>query len=84
MTERLFGTDGIRGIASADLTSELALDLGRAFGAWLAQQTDYPEAETILLSLDMDQSARFSLKFRIPAWAQGVSATVNGEEADLG
>jgi len=49
----------------------------------LVQQTDYPEAETSLLTLAMDQSARLSLKFRVPAWAQGVSATVNGEGADL-
>ena len=32
---KLFGTDGVRGIANADLTPELALDLGRAFGASL-------------------------------------------------
>ncbi len=38
----LFGTDGIRGIANDDLTSELALDIGRAFGDWLAEQTDSP------------------------------------------
>jgi len=41
-TGSLFGTDGIRGIANADLTSELALDIGRAFGGWLAQQTGSP------------------------------------------
>ena len=32
MTERLFGTDGIRGVANQDLTPELALRLGRAAG----------------------------------------------------
>ena len=41
-TASLFGTDGVRGIANADLTSELALDIGRAFGGWLAEQTDSP------------------------------------------
>ena len=41
-TGSLFGTDGIRGIANDDLTSELALDIGRAFGGWLAEQTDSP------------------------------------------
>jgi len=41
-TNSLFGTDGVRGVANADLTSELALDIGRAFGAWLAEQTDSP------------------------------------------
>jgi len=41
-TGSLFGTDGVRGIANADLTSELALDIGRAFGGWLAEQNDSP------------------------------------------
>lgn len=34
---RLFGTDGIRGIANVDLTPKLAFDLGRATGARLLQ-----------------------------------------------
>ena len=33
MTDRLFGTDGVRGVANADLTPELALALGRAAAA---------------------------------------------------
>jgi phosphoglucosamine mutase len=33
---RLFGTDGARGIANADLTPSVALSIGRAFGSWLA------------------------------------------------
>ncbi len=41
-TGSLFGTDGVRGIANADLSPDLALDIGRAFGAWLAEQTDSP------------------------------------------
>ncbi|HET8567665.1 MAG TPA: phosphoglucosamine mutase [Candidatus Limnocylindria bacterium] len=32
MAERLFGTDGVRGVANKDLTPELALRLGRAAG----------------------------------------------------
>ncbi len=36
MTERLFGTDGVRGVANADLTPELALALGRAAAAVVA------------------------------------------------
>jgi phosphoglucosamine mutase len=32
VSERLFGTDGIRGVANLDLTPELALRLGRAAG----------------------------------------------------
>ena len=35
---RLFGTDGIRGVANADLTPELAFSVGRAGAAVLAHQ----------------------------------------------
>ena len=37
MTERLFGTDGIRGVANVGLTATLALQLGRAAGHWARQ-----------------------------------------------
>lgn len=40
---RLFGTDGVRGIANRELTAELALGLGRVFGLWLARDLDKPE-----------------------------------------
>ncbi|MGZ6371901.1 MAG: phosphoglucosamine mutase, partial [Candidatus Limnocylindria bacterium] len=35
---RLFGTDGIRGVANVDLTPTLAYDLGRAVGHLLGAQ----------------------------------------------
>jgi phosphoglucosamine mutase len=38
MTPRLFGTDGIRGIANADLRPELAFKIGRAGAAIIAQR----------------------------------------------
>ncbi|MEB3223504.1 MAG: phosphoglucosamine mutase [Candidatus Sericytochromatia bacterium] len=36
---RLFGTDGVRGLANRDLTPELAFDLGRAGAAYLRAQS---------------------------------------------
>lgn len=36
---RLFGTDGVRGVANADLTPELSFALGRAAGAVLARRS---------------------------------------------
>lgn len=45
----LFGTDGVRGIANADLTPGLTLALGRAFGTVLREQTPRPE---VLLARD--------------------------------
>jgi phosphoglucosamine mutase len=37
---RLFGTDGVRGVANADLTPELAFRIGRAGAAVLAHSSD--------------------------------------------
>jgi phosphoglucosamine mutase len=37
---RLFGTDGVRGLANKDLTPELAFDLGRAGAAYLRAQSN--------------------------------------------
>jgi len=37
---RLFGTDGVRGVANRDLTPELAFELGRAAAAVLARKID--------------------------------------------
>ena len=37
MSERLFGTDGIRGEANRGLTATLAMLLGKAAGAWILQ-----------------------------------------------
>lgn len=42
MGKRLFGTDGIRGVANDLLTPELALDLGRAAGTVLAEAGRVP------------------------------------------
>lgn len=38
MSKKLFGTDGIRGIANIKLTPELALSLGAAAGAWIVKE----------------------------------------------
>lgn len=41
MSRKHFGTDGVRGIANAKLTPELALSLGQAAGRWLVE-TGHP------------------------------------------
>ncbi|MGI6221641.1 MAG: phosphoglucosamine mutase [Coriobacteriales bacterium] len=38
MAKRLFGTDGVRGIANTDLTAKLAFDLGRAAVEFLGKE----------------------------------------------
>ena len=46
---RLFGTDGVRGVAGEDLTGQLAMDVARAAGALvrrepgLASQLDHAQ-----------------------------------------
>ncbi len=47
---RLFGTDGVRGVANSELTPELALRLGRAAGTLL------PEGATVLVGRDTRRS----------------------------
>ena len=42
MTQRLFGTDGVRGLAGTDLTEDLAYRLGRAAVLVLAREGDTP------------------------------------------
>lgn len=41
MTE-LFGTNGIRGIVNKDMTSDFALQIGKAWGTYLQRKTDNP------------------------------------------
>jgi DUF1680 family protein len=49
----------------------------------LTQQTDYPEAETTVMRLDMAQPANFTLKLRMPGWSKGVLFKVNGESVNV-
>ena len=44
---RLFGTDGVRGVANRDLTSDLVVALGRAAGQVLA-----PDGGTVVVGRD--------------------------------
>ena len=49
----------------------------------VVQETTYPETETATLRLDMKQSARFALRFRVPAWTRKASVKVNGAEVAM-
>lgn len=48
---RLFGTDGVRGIANSDLTAELALKIGRAAAMVLIEKSDSGKP-TVLIGKD--------------------------------
>lgn len=47
----------------------------------LTQQTDYPLEETVRMKLTLSHSAKFALSLRIPSWAYGASASINGKQA---
>jgi DUF1680 family protein len=47
----------------------------------LTQETDYPEAETSTLMLELKRPTTFALKFRVPAWVRDVAVKVNGASA---
>jgi phosphoglucosamine mutase len=51
-TGRLFGTDGVRGVANEELTPQLAFDLARA----AAGSIDGPSGDTVLLGRDTRRS----------------------------
>ena len=53
MPDRLFGTDGVRGVANEDLTPELALRLGRAAGHILGGH-----GERVVIGRDTRRSGR--------------------------
>jgi phosphoglucosamine mutase len=68
---RLFGTDGIRGVANEDLTPKLAFDLGRATAAHLA-----PKGGAILLGQDTRRSGDM-LAAAVAAGAMSLGADVH-------
>ena len=50
----------------------------------LRQETsNYPWSGTIRIAVDPEAPAEFTLKLRIPGWAQGATLTVNGEPVDV-
>lgn len=58
---RLFGTDGVRGLANRDVTAELALDLGAAAARVLTRETNAPRATrpTAIIGRDTRLSGEF-------------------------
>lgn len=54
-------------------------DAGRVH---IAQKTRYPFDGAVRLALDVERAAAFTLRVRIPAWAQGATLVINGEPFD--
>jgi phosphoglucosamine mutase len=76
MARRLFGTDGVRGVAGHFLTAELAMALARATTARVAEQVDHAPRALII------RDTRESGEMLEAAVAAGVAAA--GGEALLG
>jgi DUF1680 family protein len=47
----------------------------------LIQETDFPWDGEVKLTLDLADSATFALRFRVPSWATGAKAKINGSPA---
>lgn len=47
------------------------------------QETAYPESETVVLTVRPKTSVSFQLRFRVPGWSQGATASVNGNTLDV-
>ena len=44
--------------------------------------TEYPFKDTIKIKLDLEHSARFELRLRVPAWCEQPQLSINGETFD--
>jgi uncharacterized protein len=49
----------------------------------IRESSDYPWSGDIRIAVEPDEPAAFDLKLRIPAWANGATASVNGEPSRL-
>jgi len=49
----------------------------------VTQETQYPEADTSLLTVHLASPAQFAMKFRVPAWTKGMSVKINGAAANV-
>ncbi len=89
---RLFGTDGVRGVAGVDLTADLARDLGAAAAAWAGEgarvligrdtRESGPELEDALAEGIVSAGGRALRAGVIPT--PGVAVLTRLGEADLG
>ena len=56
---RLFGTDGVRGVAGSELTPELAINIGRAAAMVLTKHTNKKAKVLIFVMRSVSQSLYF-------------------------
>jgi hypothetical protein len=74
------GGDGIAAVAYAPSSARFEV---RGTTVRISCETDYPFRETIQLAVTTEKPARFPLKLRIPAWAEGATLCIGGAEKKL-
>ena len=62
------------------ISTSVALKTGKVA---LRETSTYPWSGDIRIDVEPEKPARFALKLRVPGWARGVKATVNGEAVDV-
>lgn len=73
------GGDGI--VAALYAPSEFTTTVGKkGRNVTIREQTNYPFEDRIRFTVDVARPVDFSLWLRIPAWCEGASVRVNGEE----
>lgn len=71
MSRRIFGTDGVRGLANGELTAQLALDLGVAAARVLVDHGDFDRARPLAV---IGRDTRISGQFLEHAVVAGLSS----------
>ncbi len=61
-------------------TSELKTSLPNGNHFILKQETDYPNSGKITLSISLDKPTSLAIEFRVPHFANGMTAAVNGQK----
>ena len=56
----------------------------KARGVTLTQETQFPDADSVSLTIQCAQPAEFTLKLRHPGWSPGMEIKVNGVAVDAG
>ena len=49
----------------------------------VTERSDYPWSGTIRVAIDPEEAVEFSVRLRIPGWAHGATARVNGKAIDV-
>ena len=70
---------------AAEVNLFAAADVGLPdIGTRLEIRSDFPAMKAAVITVRCDRPAKFELRLRRPAWAEGISVKVNGKEVEAG